>query len=478
MSYNALNCQTDQTTAAVFTPEQVAVLNQLFGGLQQSQQTQPVPAGFPFPANKSLTATDVGKIVVNKNGTAKVAQRDNLNPGQPGKWQITVNSLFAPPDPAVITIRFDDDPIDDDFIRIAWVTFQFKKNPLGGNDIPIVSGDRLGQIEALTTALAGGGRYSSFWTATHDSVNTVTITINPQWSVFRTTELITEGVLLPPIGAYGDGFDARITNANVNVVTTGNTNDFGLINNDFLTGIGLNLTFYNIFNTAQHPTQQSNFGVYFPVSVNDFASAIASAINRKSSPGLNAVASANVVTIEQTTLQSVPLFQSDSNSKYNYYIVALTGDGSNYCSFTTIANSITPNFASVNDPVLGVLTGLQNGTAYINDASLQQVKLSGVNNVTISPLDNDLNVQLFVNRFCIINNDGTVESLGSVDYIKSQFGYNPDVKTLLQFFSQGCIYWALSGGNVGDTIVVTTNIPVSIYLAVVYEFIQGGAISF
>ena len=238
------------------------------------------------------------------------------------------------------------------------------------------------------------------------------------------------------------------------------------------------MTFYNIFNTAQHPTQQSNFGVYFPVSVNDFASAIASAINRKSSPGLNAVASANVVTIEQTTLQSVPLFQSDSNSKYNYYIVALTGDGSNYCSFTTIANSITPNFASVNDPVLGVLTGLQNGTAYINDASLQQVKLSGVNNVTISPLDNDLNVQLFVNRFCIINNDGTVESLGSVDYIKSQFGYNPDVKTLLQFFSQGCIYWALSGGNVGDTIVVTTNIPVSIYLAVVYEFIQGGAISF
>ena len=184
MSYNALNCQTDQTTAAVFTPEQVAVLNQLFGGLQQSQQTQPVPAGFPFPANKSLTATDVGKIVVNKNGTAKVAQRDNLNPGQPGKWQITVNSLFAPPDPAVITIRFDDDPIDDDFIRIAWVTFQFKKNPLGGNDIPIVSGDRLGQVEALTTALAGGGRYSSFWTATHDSVNTVTITINPQWSVF------------------------------------------------------------------------------------------------------------------------------------------------------------------------------------------------------------------------------------------------------------------------------------------------------
>lgn len=433
--------------------DQFADLVKDFANLSNNSSGSSVSGGaLTMKADPSVTTSDIGKIMVNKYGLAKVAQRDTPSPGQVGKWLLTVNSLYQLLQPTIVRLDFNGDPSDGDSLRIGWITFTFRNLATGRNDIPIIPGNIPAQVQAVANTLSN--RYgSAFWTATTDMVGSVTITMNPNYDPFNTTSMLTDGALVPAVQCYGGSFDAAINNTSQIILQNGDGNAIRGINNTFLT-IMDDISYADIFYVGYN-TGTPLFGQIFPTTLNDFATAIAAAINRKLSDNYTATASDNVVTI---TTNNQPVFVKGTD-------LLLSSDGANYCTLERVQYGIADNAPFVNDPVLGTLLDIKNGVAYISGAHLQQVKLSGQYDITINLLDNSLNFDAFVNRVCLISDDGTVESIGpTLQSVLDSNTRNFDTKLLLQLFSKGCLYWAMSGGKVGDVIIVSSQLPTSLYL--------------
>lgn len=133
--------------------------------LVQDGQTRQVPAGYfgggssapeiTFPAHSSLTVADVGKLVMNAGGLARVAQKAPSLPGQAGKWTLSVQTPKAPQQ-AEFSFRFlqGQSIVDGHTFSLFGITFTFRNSPTQPYDIQIGSTDaETGML--LTEKLAG-----------------------------------------------------------------------------------------------------------------------------------------------------------------------------------------------------------------------------------------------------------------------------------------------------------------------------------
>src|ERR1035437_6600572 len=94
-------------------------------------------AGLVQLPTDSLTGADIGKLVMNKNGKAVVANRDTARPAQAGQWTLTVNAVFEMPVPTTVDFTFTGLPAEGDYIVLGLQRFVFKASPTNPYDIQI-----------------------------------------------------------------------------------------------------------------------------------------------------------------------------------------------------------------------------------------------------------------------------------------------------------------------------------------------------
>lgn len=397
---------------------------------------------FEFP-QEFLTQSDVGKLVMNKNGKAVVVNRNTPRPSQQGQWTLTVNSVLEAPVPTTFTLTFWGDINEGDFLRIGLQHFEFRNAPTSFNHIPIVVGNIPSQISEIINKL--NTRYNDQWNINSDGISYLSILVNSTTAGLRLNGFADQGMLIPQIDIPHDA-DFAISGCSISV-DNGNGNVIRKINNPILSGL-IQLSWWNVMNYSS-PNGTLLFGLRFPNTPEELAENIEVALNTQFSTKVSASRVGNVVTIQSIT---DPENEQENNLR-------LESDADVYLSLQTNQFAISANSNAIQDPVLGTLESISNGVATIRATAIQKIKLSGTQSVSVAPMGNDLETETTLSRILLAANDGTVETL------KSWKDANPDAKMdtwlLYHYVNFGVVWWALSEANVGSEVVATSALPYS-----------------
>ena len=400
---------------------------------------------FEFP-QEFLTQSDIGKLVMNKNGKAVVVNRNTPRPSQQGQWTLTVNSVLEAPVPTEIQLTLIADVKEGDYIRLGVNVFEFRSLALTPNDIQIYIGDVATQIQAITDKL--NTRYPNLWFASNNGLDSVNIVINSPFisglnNVFNRLEF---GLFYPPFKAP-DQWEVNSYSINTSLVKVGDKGSILNLNQQFLSGL-IQLNWWNVMSYSS-PNGTLLFGLRFPNTPEELAENIEVALNTQFSAKVSASRVGNVVTIQSVA--------DPENEKENN--LRLESGADNYLALQTNQFAISANNNAIQDPVLGTLESISNGIAIIRATAVQKLKLSGTQAVSVAPMGNDLETETTLSRILLAANDGTVETL------KSWKDANPGVKMdtwlLYHYVNFGVVWWALSEANVGSEVVATSALPYS-----------------
>lgn len=393
-----------------------------------------------------LTQSDVGKLVMNKNGKAVVVNPDTPRPSNYGRWQLTVTNVLEAPVPTEISLKFLGTPSENDFLRLGMNVFTFRTIANSPNDILINDTNISLQLNEVVAKLST--RYSGLWVVSNDGIDTVTIQINsPYYSglnnVFNNLQY---GLFYPPF-QQPDQWEVSSNNINGYNSIAGQAGKLISLNESAFNGL-INLTYYEFMNTAL-PNGTQLFGLKFPTTTDELAENLELTINSKYSGNLSAARAGNVITLTSLTDPTNP----------DEARIELTGDAPNYFTLTTLEPSIAGNGNIIADPILGCLIGISNGMALVGIATVQKLILAGTESVSVIPAGNNLGSDTVTNRLLIATNDGKVETFQS--WKDAHPSANFDRHMLYHIANFGAIWWALSSANPGDEVLASINLPVA-----------------
>ncbi|MDB5283616.1 MAG: hypothetical protein JWO06_2691 [Bacteroidota bacterium] len=398
-----------------------------------------------FPTD-TLTDSDIGKLVMNKNGKAVVANRDTPRPAQAGQWTLTVNAVFEKPTPSQVDFTFTGLPNEGDYLVLGLQRFVFKTSPTNPYDIQI--GADIPVTIANTSSLLNY-TYADQWTASNDGVNTVSVVFDAKNNTGFSNPLSDISFGLYYNVANPDQVDSISENIQLQIAEPGNLQHIREFNRAVFIYGGEQLSYFDV-SSQSTSIGELLFGLKWTDTVNDQASNLVSGINAKFAGKLHASTINNIVTIDAIT-------QPDNGSESD---IALSGNANQYITLTTDKFNIAANPDWITDPVLGILSGLLDSTAIINTSGILSAFLSGNTAIDISDIGNDLSKANLFNRVLLPSDNGTLESaLGLLEGGNLNF----DTWLILHFYNDN-IFYAMSSASPGNPILVKRGIPFSLLL--------------
>ena len=426
------------------------VLDQLVGleysTFKISGQQMAAAAGLiQFPTD-TLTADDIGKLVMNKNGKAVVANRDTPRPAQAGQWTITVNSVFEMPVPTTIDFTFSGLPVEGDYIVLGLQRFVFKAAPTNPYDIQIGADivTTIANASNLFNAL-----YPDQWTASNDGVSGVSVIFNAALKAGLDNPLSSISFGLYYGVSKPDQVDAVSELISLSVSDAGNEEHIRKFNDSFLSYGGIGLGYFDVSDPRSGtPFGTELFGIKWAANVNDQSANIVNGINVKFSGKLLASAINNVITVSALTQPDTTLAAD----------ITLAGRGASYLSIVTDKYNIAANPDWISDLVIGTLTAVTGSNALINTSSISFVALSGTASVSVADIGNDLSQQAQINRVLVPATNGSLESFTSISQAFPAMKFD---RWFMDYFYSDNIFYALSNAAPGENLLVKRGLPLA-----------------
>lgn len=400
--------------------------------------------GFRFPADPSLSVGDIGKLVMNENGVAVVANRNTPELGQQGEWNITINDVLEIPNPTSFAIGFLSIPNEGEKIRIGLLEFTFTSTPVFLTDIQIET-DIPTQVTTTVDVLSNSNNTPYMFTAVEEA-GYVKLTMS---ATNRTTlgNDYNNPLFAPPV-SYGSSavVDLHTMSMTIAPIDFGTTGE--LLNSDaqLLSG-AIKLQIREVVDINVVPNGDILFAMKWATNPIDFAQNIESAIINKYGSDFTVVRTDNVLNIIANNQPNNP----DEGDIY------LSTAGYDLFMLETVAINVSSNADYCASPILGQLIGLGNGAAIISSSHVMNVKLSGTeptiinyNNTNIAQVKGAGLVGAFFNKYLVVGNDGTLETFGSFSKNGGILAF--DLKKMLTAFSG--LYVALTEANPGDNVLV------------------------
>ena len=326
---------------------------------------------FSFPPHSSLTTNDKGKLVMNMDGAACVA---NLTPGIEGSqgiWDISIPAIMVPPQTAEFNIKLSNSivPTDGEQFTMFGQTFYFKNVAGGGTEITIgaTPADTRANMVSIFTALAS--TESIFLWQYKETANTI--------GGWRFT--IAAGTQFP-----GEKGNNAINFASGSAAITllgqaqeGLNNDLDLVN-DVMFEINYNNGFFNVSlgTVLKQSTAVDGFlsgGYRWPDSDNGTAANLLAAL--QADEGINNYFELSTVEADDTVYVRIEERNEPTNDTGTSTIISNPGTPVVY-----VVNGIQLSKIGTSDyisyPYLGVLASISSGIAKIDNGRVFKVKLA------------------------------------------------------------------------------------------------------
>ena len=357
--------------------------------------------GAEFPAHISLTSGDVGKLVMNVDGEARVSTRIPSVLGQTGQWAVEPAFPMAP-EQATITILLPSSytPNDGDMFFINTNNiFYFKTIAMASNEIEIDGSHAIlasNMADALTsasefkllsnTAVSGGTEFKL-------AVNYGNTTIGSGSNTFF---------------SFNSATPVQQTGSTIGVNNDYPANDVGVFSMQAY-NINMSSSLYLNNVLAQIPANGNMIGgVYWPLNRNEYMQAFVTALS-------NMVGFAFLVAIEQygPSSSDTHIVITEIQIPKSY---GTTIDVPNLSSTSSVNTQIMVSRetipAYVKYPILGVLLSAADGVAKIQGGSTLKLKLSPESGGVV--FDEGFPAAWF-DRLLVGHDDGTVTTVEDDD---------------------------------------------------------------
>lgn len=414
-----------------------------------------------FPKHSSVTVADIGKLIMNDQGIAKVVQKE-IRPEQIGEIKFEVTVAPEIPIGSVWTVQLAANPSAGDTIRIFNRIFVFV---VGATvrpfdiQIGLTLSNTLLNISATMDAYGQGGNSFGFFSVTDDGVDTLTIDFSsPNSSPISYPLNSNSFFTIPPVQIYST-FDFVLSVPYIATpVVNGSNKNWVFTNEKFGTFVklfGIPILLSEILSemTTNPADATRAVGYWWANNATIFSDAIEQVLISKSTY-FTYSRDGNEFTVHNNHNTDSP---NVDFVKWEFESFGLVGESTTSTNVTNPVPDTVSGFFSRG--FLGVLVGVDGSSAIIDKSLIFKATIGGSENV-VSLSDFDWSAIVSTNEIrypmynvCVPTDDGKIETFLSAinPFVTSVFSSSPD---MISKFASLSAFLPLESGAIGDEILV------------------------
>lgn len=412
-----------------------------------------------FPKHSSLTSADIGKLIMNDEGLAKVGNKLAQPTERAGQSTIEFTTVPTPPTMNGDLITLNANPVVGDYIKIFFKTFPFVS--IGGtspNEI-VIGIDIPATMNNICSVLNNWATTQGFpMFISNNGIDLLTIDWNDPENFSQNYSKDGKDMITPDVRFGVDYLFELQTPATKAVQIAGDGTNWSRDKwtNPLFKTFGISIYLQDVLDaTVASGTTIRSRAKYWETDLTAFADALALALDTKSAD-----------IIYTRTGNSFAISNNGNGSSISMVNWNIVDHSTDFGSVMTFSDDVVPIGAASDSfarPALGVLVEVEGSNAIIDAGLVVPIKISGTENVVCNS-DIDFssvqNLDPLINFLCISSENGTVETLGS--FVNA----NPfvvDINRQLKLMSS-MFYAPLSSGTVGETVFFQKCTPIVVSL--------------